>query len=99
MCVDQTNSKNSCLDFSIAGLHRIYSENSIHFFDSPQISADMIHSGKSSDSISGALGQPVQQIHVLSVKNNSYGFFLKAYIAILDINRLGTVGMRPANTC
>jgi hypothetical protein len=29
--------------------------------------------------------------NALSVEINLYGFFLKAYIAILDINRLGTV--------
>ncbi len=29
--------------------------------------------------------------NALTVEINSYGFFLEAYIAILDINRLGTV--------
>ena len=62
MGIDQTNSKSSCLVFSIAVLHRSYSENSIHFFDLPQTAIDTTHSDKSLDSFSGALGQPVQRI-------------------------------------
>ena len=62
MGIDQTNSKSSCHVFSIAVLHRSYSENSIHFFDLPQTSIGTTHSDRSLDSFSGALGQAVYRI-------------------------------------
>jgi hypothetical protein len=80
-----------CLDFSITGLHGSYSENSIHFFDLPQTAIGTTHSDRSLDSFSGALGQAVSALNALSVEINFYVFFLGANIAILDINRFGTV--------
>ena len=79
-----------------AVLHRSYSENSIHFFHMTQMSAGTIHSGKSLDSSSGAWGQPVQHSQCTFCWDLVLCFFLEAYIAIVDINRLGTVDWNDA---